>query len=144
MGRSTVTGTRHALRRRARTAGFTMIELLVVVSLVIILAGIGMAQYKSGVIRAQEAVLKEDLFRLRDVIDQFYADKQKYPQSLEELVEGGYLRAIPKDPFTGSADTWQPIQAEPDPSNPMAELGIINVKSGSEKTALDGSKYSEW
>ncbi len=124
--------------------GFTMIELLVVVSLVIILAGIGMAQYKSGVIRAQEAVLKEDLFRLRDVIDQFYADKQKYPQSLEELVEGQYLRAIPKDPFTGSADTWQPVEAEPDPANPTAELGIVNVRSGSEKTALDGSKYSEW
>jgi general secretion pathway protein G len=124
--------------------GFTMIELLVVVSLVIILAGIGMAQYKSGVIRAQEAVLKEDLFRLRDVIDQYYADKQKYPQSLEELVEGQYLRAIPKDPFTGSADTWQPVEAEPDPANPTAELGIVNVRSGSEKTALDGSKYSEW
>ena len=124
--------------------GFTMIELLVVVSLVIVLAGVGMAQYKSAVIRAQEAVLKEDLFRLRDVIDQFYADRQKYPQSLEELVEGQYLRAIPKDPFTGSADTWQPVEAEPDPANPTAELGIVNVRSGSEKTALDGSKYSEW
>jgi len=121
-----------------------MIELLVVVSLVIILASIGMAQYKSGVIRAQEAVLREDLFRLRDVIDQFYADKQKYPQTLEELVEGQYLRAVPKDPFTNSAETWQLIQAEPDPANPTAELGIIDVKSGSDKTALDGSKYSEW
>jgi general secretion pathway protein G len=121
-----------------------MIELLVVVSLVIILASIGMAQYKNGVIRAQEAVLREDLFRLRDVIDQFYADKQKYPQALEELVESQYLRAIPKDPFTGSADTWQLIQAEPDPANPTAELGIINVKSGSDKKALDGSTYSEW
>ena len=144
MGPSTVTGTRQAAGRLARPTGFTMIELLVVVSLVIILAGIGMAQYKNGVTRAQEAVLREDLFRLRDVIDQFYADKQKYPQSLEELVEGQYLRAIPKDPFTGSADTWQLIQAEPDPANPSAELGIIDVKSGSEKAALDGSKYSEW
>jgi general secretion pathway protein G len=121
-----------------------MIELLVVVSLVIILASIGMAQYKNGVIRAQEAVLKEDLYRLRDVIDQFYADKQKYPQALEELVDGQYLRSIPKDPFTGSADTWQLIQSEPDPANPTAELGIVNVKSGSDKTALDGSTYSEW
>ena len=144
MGPSTVTGTRQTVGRLARPNGFTMIELLVVVSLVIILAGIGMAQYKNGVIRAQEAVLREDLFRLRDVIDQFYADKQKYPQSLEELVEGQYLRAVPKDPFTGSADTWQLIQAEPDPANPSAELGIIDVKSGSEKAALDGSKYSEW
>ena len=144
MGRNTVTGIDDIRRRRAGAGGFTMIELLVVVSLVIILASIGMAQYKNGVIRAQEAVLREDLFRLRDVIDQFYADKQKYPQTLEELVEGQYLRAVPKDPFTGSADTWQLIQAEPDPANPTADLGIYDVKSGSERTALDGSKYSEW
>jgi general secretion pathway protein G len=144
MGPSTVIGTERTAGRLARPTGFTIIELLVVVSLVIILASIGMAQYKNGVTRAQEAVLREDLFRLRDVIDQFYADRQKYPQALEELVEGQYLRAIPKDPFTGSADTWQLIQAEPDPANPSAELGIIDVKSGSEKAALDGSKYSEW
>jgi general secretion pathway protein G len=131
-------------RRRAGAHGFTMIELLVVVSLVIVLAGIGMTQYRSAVTRAQEAVLKEDLFRLRDVIDQYYADKQKHPESLDVLVSDGYLRAIPKDPFTGSADTWQLIEAEPDPANPTAELGIFDVKSGSEKTALDGSKYSDW
>jgi general secretion pathway protein G len=144
MGPNTVTGTSRIQRRRAWADGFTLIELLVVVSLVIILASIGMAQYRSGVTRAQEAVLKEDLYRLRDVIDQFYADKQKYPQTLEELVEGQYLRAIPKDPFTGSADTWQLIQAEPDPANPTAELGVVDVKSGSDKKALDGSTYSEW
>jgi len=121
-----------------------MIELLVVVSLIIVLASVGMAQYRSGVTRAQEAVLREDLFRLRDVIDQYYADKQQYPQTLEDLVTGGYLREIPKDPFTRSADTWELVQAEPDPANPTAELGIYNVRSGSDKTALDGSKYSEW
>jgi general secretion pathway protein G len=140
-----VTGTDRALRRRlAGDRGFTLIELLVVVSLVIILAGIGMAQYRNGVTRAQEAVLREDLFRLRDVIDQYYADKQQHPQTLEALVTEGYLREVPKDPFTGAADTWQLIQAEPDPANPTAELGIYNVKSGSNKTALDGSKYSDW
>ncbi len=139
-----MTGIRPSAARLARLNGFTMIELLVVVSLVIILASIGVAQYKNGVVRAQEAVLRENLFRMRDVIDQFYADRQKYPQSLEELVEGQYLRAIPKDPFTGSADTWQPVEAEPDPANPASELGIVNVKSGSERTALDGSKYAEW
>jgi general secretion pathway protein G len=121
-----------------------MIELMVVVTLVIILASIGMAQYRNGVIRAQEATLKEDLFRMRDVIDQYYADKQKHPDALEALVTEGYLRAIPKDPFTGSAETWQLVEAEPDPANPTADLGIYDVKSGSEKTALDGSKYSEW
>jgi general secretion pathway protein G len=144
MGRNTVTGIERSVRRRAPAAGFTMIELLVVVSLVIILAGIGMAQYRNGVTRAQEAVLREDLFRLRDVIDQYYADKQQYPQTLEDLVTGGYLREIPKDPFTRSADTWELVQAEPDPANPTAELGVFNVRSGSDKTALDGSKYSEW
>jgi len=121
-----------------------MIELLVVVSLIIVLAGIGIAQYRNAVTRSQEAVLKEDLYRLRDLIDQYYADKQKYPQTLEDLVTEGYLRAVPKDPFTGSADTWQLIQAEPDPGNPAAELGVYDVKSGSDRTALDGSKYSEW
>ena len=144
MGRNTVTGTERGARRRAWAAGFTMIELLVVVSLIIVLASVGMAQYRSGVTRAQEAVLREDLFRLRDVIDQYYADKQQYPQTLEDLVTGGYLREIPKDPFTRSADTWELVQAEPDPANPTAELGIYNVRSGSDRTALDGSKYSEW
>jgi general secretion pathway protein G len=144
MGPSTVTGTEHAGRRLAGAGGFTMIELLVVVSLVVILASIGMAQYRNGVTRAKEAVLKEDLFRLRDVIDQYYADKQQHPQTLEALVTEGYLREIPKDPFTGSADTWQIVEAEPDPANPSTDLGIYNVKSGSDKTALDGSKYSDW
>ena len=119
MGRSTVTGTETGAHGAARGAGgFTMIELLVVVSLVIILAGIGMAQYRNGVTRAQEAVLKEDLFRMRDVIDQYYADKQQYPQTLEELVTDGYLRAIPKDPFTGSADTWQTRPGRARPGEP--------------------------
>jgi general secretion pathway protein G len=132
------------ISRRRRDGGFTLIELMVVVSIVIILAGIGMAQYRNAVTRSQEAVLKEDLFRLRDVIDQYYADKQERPQSLDALVTDGYLRQIPKDPFTRSADTWELVQADPDPANPAAELGIENVRSGSDKTALDGSKYSEW
>ena len=93
---------------------------------------------------AQEAVLKEDLFRMRDALDQYHADKQKYAQSLGDLVTEQYLRAIPKDPFTQSAETWQEIQAEPDPNNPETELGVFDVKSGSERTAIDGSKYSEW
>ena len=125
-------------------SGFTMIELLVVVSLIIVLAGVGIAQYRNAVTRSQEAVLKEDLYRLRDLIDQYYADKQKYPETLDALVTEGYLRQVPKDPFTGSADTWQLIPAEPDPANPAAEPGISDVKSGSEKSALDGSKYADW
>ena len=128
----------------AAARGFTMIEPVVVVSLIVVLAAIGMAQYRNGVTRAQEAVLKEDLFRMRDALDQYHADKQKYASSLEDLVTEGYLRAIPKDPFTQSSDTWVPVQADPDESDPEALLGIYNVKSGSERTALDGTKYSEW
>jgi general secretion pathway protein G len=124
--------------------GFTMIELLVVVSLIVLLAGMGLAQYRNSVTRAQEAVLKEDLFRMRDALDQYYADKQQYAPTLDALVSDGYLREIPKDPFTGVADSWQVLQAEPDPSQAELDLGVFNVKSGSDRSALDGSKYSEW
>ena len=94
--------------------------------------------------RGREAVLKEDLFRMRDAIDQHYADKGKYPASLEDLVTAGYLRAMPVDPMTQSTETWETVQAEPDPANLTAEPGMYNVKSGSEGQALDGSKYSDW
>lgn len=129
---------------RGGHAGFTMIELLVVVSLIVILAGIGLAQYRHSVILAREAVLKENLFRMRDALDQYYADKQKYAPSLDALVSDGYLRRIPVDPFTTTADTWQAILADPDPNNPAEESGVFDVKSGSESTALDGSRYADW
>jgi general secretion pathway protein G len=125
-------------------SGFTMIELLIVVTLIIILSTMGMTQYRAGVIHAREATLKEDLFRLRDAIDQYYADKGQYPSALDALVSDGYIRKLPEDPFTRSADTWQEVPAEPDPNNPVAEPGIQDVKSGSDATALDGSKYADW
>ncbi len=131
-------------RRWSRHAGFTMIELLIVVSIVVVLAGMGVAQYQNSVVRAKEAVLREDLYRMRDVLDQYYADKQQYAPSLDALVTDGYLRELPKDPFTGAADTWQIVQAEPDPNNPTVDVGVYNIKSGSDRTALDGTKYSEW
>ena len=125
-------------------AGFTLIELLVVISLIFVLAGIALVQYQSSVRRTKEAVLKQDLYRLRDAIDQFYADRNKYPSSLDELVTEKYLRAVPEDPFTNSKDTWQTVMSEPDPLNPTAQPGVYDVKSGSEETALDGSKYADW
>jgi general secretion pathway protein G len=131
-------------RRATGARGFTLIELLVVISLISILAGIGLANYRNAVTRSQEAVLKENLFRMRDAIDQHFADKGEYPVDLNALVEAGYLRRIPEDPFTRSADTWQAIPAEPDPNNPTTDLGIFDVKSGSEGSALDGTKYAEW
>jgi general secretion pathway protein G len=128
----------------APTRGFTLIEVLIVITLLVVLASIGMPTYRNSVARAREATLKEDLFRMRDAIDQYYADKQKYPQSLQDLVSEGYLREIPKDPITDSRDTWTTVPAEPDPNNPAAEPGVYDVKSGSEATSMEGTKYSEW
>jgi general secretion pathway protein G len=124
--------------------GFTLIELLVVLTLIIILSTIGMAQYQRSVTYAKEATLKEDLFRMRDAIDQYYADKNQYPSTLDALVSEGYLRKLPEDPFTKSTSTWQAVPAEPDPNNPTAEAGVYDVKSGADGTALDGTPYSEW
>ena len=130
---------------RLRTArGFTMVELMVVISIIVILAAMGMAQYSNSVIHAREAVLKEDLFRMRDAIDQYYADKMKYPSSLDDLVTDGYLREIPIDPFTNSKDTWQPVNAEPNVNDATAQPGVYDVKSGSTETSLDGTSYSDW
>jgi len=125
-------------------SGFTLIELMVVMSLIVVLASIGLTLYANSVTRAKEAVLKEDLFRMRDAIDQFYADKNKYPSSLEELVSEKYLRALPVDPFTNSADTWQTVLSESEPGNAAAMPGIYDVKSGAEQTAIDGTRYAEW
>ena len=130
--------------RVRRAAGFTLIELLIVIALVFVLAGIAMVQYSNSITRAREAVLKQDLYRMREAIDQFYADKNKYPQSLDELVSEKYLRSVPQDPFTGATDTWQTVMSEPDPLNPTGQPGIYDVKSGSDQTAEDGTKYSDW
>jgi general secretion pathway protein G len=130
--------------KRRLTAGFTLIELMIVMALIVILAAIGLAMHANSQTRAREAVLKEDLFRMRDAIDQYYADKNQYPASLDALVTDKYLRAIPVDPFTQSADTWQTTMSESDPTNPSAQPGIYDVKSGSDRTAMDGSEYSSW
>lgn len=124
--------------------GFTLVELLVVMSLIVILGTVALPQYKHSVLYAREAVLKEDLFRMRDAINQFYADKGHYPESLDALVTEGYVRKIPVDPMTNGSDTWQTIAAEPDPGNPSAAPGAYDLLSGSDRTALDGTKYSEW
>jgi general secretion pathway protein G len=137
-------GRTRALSLPASRAGFTLLELMVVVALISVLAGMGVVQYRNSVVRTKEAVLREDLFRMRDAIDQYYADKAKYPASLEALVSDGYLRQVPKDPITNSSETWQIVQSEPDPSNPDAEVGVFDVKSGSDGTSIDGSRYAEW
>jgi general secretion pathway protein G len=125
-------------------AGFTLIELLIVIAIIGIISGIAAAQMRTAPIRAKEAVLKEDLFALRDVIDQYFADKGKYPESLDTLIEDGYLRKIPVDPFTQSADSWETVQAEATDEDTEGAGGIIDVKSGADGTALDGTRYQDW
>jgi len=151
MARSTVTGNpswtqalRSARRRVTREGGFTLIEVMVVMALIVVLASVGLTLYTNSVIRAKESVLKEDLYRMRDAIDQYYADQGKYPSTLQDLVSDKYLRAIPVDPFTHSADTWREIPSELDPNNPTAQPGVYDVRSGSDQTALDGTKYADW
>jgi general secretion pathway protein G len=130
--------------RNSRARGFTLIELMVVMAIIVILAGIGTALYTNSLTRSKEAVLKEDLFRMRDAIDQYYADKNKYPASLDALVAEKYLRAIPTDPFTNSTTTWQTVMSDPDPGNTAGEVGVFDVKSGAEQMAMDGTRYADW
>jgi general secretion pathway protein G len=131
----------HPIRRWER--GFTLIELMVVMSLIVILATVGLVQYRQSITFTKEAVLKDDLNKLRDAIDQYYADKNQYPPTLQDLVSGGYLRALPKDPFTNSDSSWQTVPAEPDPNNPTTQPGVYDVKSGAEGTTLDGKSLAE-
>jgi general secretion pathway protein G len=133
-----------ARRRRSRDCGFTLIELLIVLALIMILATMGMAQYKASVTHSKEAVLSEDLFRMRDAIDQYFADKGQYPATLDSLVSDGYLRKVPDDPFTKSSTTWATVPAEPDANNPTADAGVYDVKSGSDAMGLNGKPYAEW
>ena len=123
--------------------GWTLIELLVVLSIIMIMASLAMVQYRYSVTAAKEAALKSDLFLMRDSIDQYYADKGKYPESIQTLVSEGYLRAVPKNPFD-SASEWVTTQATSTPGSSSADPGIYDVKSGYDATALDGSHYQDW
>jgi len=132
------------LKRQQPDAGWTLIELLVVITIILILATMTLVQYRNSIVHAKEATLRSQLFIMRDAIDQYYADKGKYPESVQTLVSEQYLRSIPRDPFTESSDTWQTVPAEPEPGSVSASAGIFDVKSGSDGVALDGSRYQDW
>jgi general secretion pathway protein G len=118
---------------------------MIVISIVMILAAMSLTTYRNSVQLAKEAALRSDLFMMREAIDQYYADKSKYPDALQNLVSDNYLRSVPKDPFTNSSDSWQTVEAEAQPgASSNAEPGVYDVKSGSDATAIDGSKFSDW
>ena len=124
--------------------GFTLIEMLIVISLVMILVAIAVPNYQRSIMRAKESVLKQDLFQLRSLISQYTLDKQKAPQSLDDLITAGYLKQIPLDPMTNARDTWTVDQEETLMSVDQQEPGISDVHSGSSAISSDGTAYSTW
>ena len=138
---STVTG-KCRTGNKLLAAGFTLLELMIVISIIIILAAITLPQYQKTVMQTREAVLKDDLRKMRTLIDQFAADKGRLPQSLDEIVSAGYMREIPVDPFTGKKE-WQQEMGE-DPNSLEGETGLTDVHSLAEDTASDGTSYREW
>lgn len=133
-----------ARRIRNGKSGFTLIELMIVMAIISILVSIAVPLYQKSLIATKESVLRQNLFTLRTVIDEYTYDKQKAPQTLEDLVTAGYLRQIPVDPMTGSNRTWKLIMEDALTAVNQTEPGIFDVRSGSDKIALDGTPYADW
>lgn len=131
-------------RLTRRRAGYTLIEIIIVMTIISILVSIAVPIYQKVVLRTKETVLRNNLFTIRTVIDEYTYDKQKGPQSLEDLVQAGYLRQVPEDPITGSNSTWKIIMEDALTSVSQTEPGIYDVRSGSDKTSLEGTPYAEW
>jgi len=132
------------LSNNRRRFGFTLIELMIVMAIIAVLMSVAVPIYTRSITRSKESVLKNNLFTLRTVIDEYTYDKQKAPQTLQDLVSDGYLRQIPVDPITGTADSWKLIMEDATNTVNQTEPGIFDVRSGSDKTSLEGSPYSEW
>ena len=128
----------------ARLRGFTLIELMIVMAVIAILISIAVPIYNKTITRAKESVLRNNLFTMRTVIDEYTYDKQKAPQTLQDMVSEGYLRAIPTDPMTGTSDSWKVIIEDTLNAVNQTEPGIFDVRSGSDKTSLEGTAYADW
>ena len=131
-------------KARRRVSGFTFVELMVVITIIAILLSMAIPIYNRSIIRAKESVLKNNLFTLRTVIDNYTYDKQKAPQTLQDLVTEGYLQKIPVDPMTGNNQSWRTVMEEASQSVSQSEPGIFDVNSGSDKIGLDGTAYRDW
>jgi len=131
-------------RPRRGRRGFTFVELMVVITIIVILISMAIPIYQKSILRAKETVLANNLFTLRTVIDNYTYDKEKAPQSLQDLVTDGYLKDVPVDPMTGTNQDWKIIMEDASQALNQAEPGIFDVRSGSDKTGLDGVPYSEW
>jgi general secretion pathway protein G len=132
---------KHLNRRRF---GFTLIELMIVMAIIAVLMSVALPIYNRSIMRSKESVLKNNLFTLRTVIDEYTYDKQKAPQTLQDLVSDGYLRQIPMDPIAGNADSWRLIMEDATNTVNQTQPGIFDVRSGSDGTSLEGTPYSEW
>jgi general secretion pathway protein G len=124
--------------------GFTLIEMIIVISIIAILTAIAVPVYNLHLLHAHEAALKEDLYLMRQAIDQYTQDKNKAPQNLQDLVDGGYLHALPKDPFTNASDSWQPVQEDAMTALDQTQTGISDVHSGSTRMSSEGTAYNTW
>jgi general secretion pathway protein G len=135
-----------SLRARAsrRQFGFTLIELMIVMAIIAVLMAVALPIYTRSIQRSKESVLKNNLFTLRTVIDEYTYDKQKAPQTLQDLVSDGYLRQVPMDPITGNNESWKLIMEDATNTVNQSQPGIFDVRSGSELTSLEGTPYSEW
>ena len=130
--------------KRLRTVrGFTLLELMIVISIIMILVAVAVPMYNQSIVRSREAVLRQDLFTLRSVISQYTLDKQKAPQSLDDIIQAGYLRQIPNDPITGQAN-WEVVQEDVLLAVDQQDPGISDVHSASNSSASDGTAYSSW
>jgi general secretion pathway protein G len=133
-----------ARRIHSGKRGFTIIELMIVMAIITILVSVAVPFYQKSILRSKESVLKNNLFTLRTVIDEYTFDKQKAPQNLQDLVTEGYLRTVPVDPITQSDNSWKLIMEDAGGSVNQSEPGIFDVRSGSDKTSLEGTPYAEW